>query len=182
MHSGLRLSRGWLQSLGFDAIWPLIIERLTTFTWSEWYVGVFHMINVIRCIFLLYIYYIDYTYVYMPIFNVNGNHSGGRPFPHGKRWWMLRFIVALHQIPLTCPTGHDPVAMVCCFLRGERLKQVRRWSEEFDPVGDACNDWTVLHVLRVRDFVFWICWIEILSFLSQFQLWLLMFAWSRLHS
>lgn len=138
------------------------------------------MINVIRCIFMLYIYYIDYTYVYMPIFNVNGNHSGGRPFPHGKRWWMLRFIVALHQIPLTCPTGHDPVAMVCCFLRGERLKQVRRWSQEFDPVGDACNDWTVLHVLRVRDFVFWICWIEILSFLAQFQLWLLMFAWSRL--
>jgi len=86
----------------------------------------------------------------MPIFNVNGNHLGGRPFPHGKRWWMLRFIVALHQIPLTCPTGHDPVAMVCCFLRGERLKQVRRWSEEFDPVGDACNDRTGLHVLRVR--------------------------------
>lgn len=146
---GLRLSRGWLQSLGFDAIWRWIIERLTTFMWSEWYVGVFHryivyMMNVIQCIFRLY------TYVYMPIFNVNGNHSGWRPFPHRKSWWTLRFIVALHQIPLTCPTGHDPVAMVCCFLRGERLKQVRRWSEEFDPVGDACNDQTGLHVLRVR--------------------------------
>lgn len=92
---------------------------------------------------MLFSVYLDYTYVYMPIFNVNGNHSGGRPFPHRKRWWMLRFIVTLHQIRLTCPTGHDPVAMVCCFLRGERLKQVRRWSEEFDPVGDACNDQTV---------------------------------------